>query len=356
MKQNSCIKKSLLWDITRRCNLSCIHCYNSGGIFTLQELNVTSDYKNIVDRIAQIGINHIHLLGGEPLLVKGLEDLLSYASSKNIVSSINTNGTLLSEKMIYKLIELNVSQLTISLDGATELTNDSVRGIGNYKQVTENIRQTMSAIEQAESSMLVQVATVVTKQNVSTIHRMPMILQEIGVKHLDVLKLYEYGNAVNNENILYVNDEEYLNALGKLLVECYRNQIFAQFDCKPKVLELLNLRYGFSTNYEVVDFAGCSAGKRILFMDNKGYIFPCGPYSHEVSNPEVITNIFDDNYIEQIAKMEKCICERIYKFSSPVRPTCLKCRFSDWCNGCAICYKSHENLCETAIQLFQSKL
>ena len=354
MEQSSCIKKSLLWDITRQCNLNCIHCYNSGGLFTAQELNIASDYKTIIDRIAQAGINHIHLLGGEPLLVKGLEELLSYASSRNILVSINTNGTLLSKEMTYKLIELGVSQLTISLDGATELTNDFVRGTGSYKQVTENIRQTMSAIEQTGSTMLVQVATVVTKQNVSTIHRMPRVLQEIGVKYLDVLKLYECGNAVDNGGLLHVSNEEYLNALGKMLVECYRNQIFAQFDCKPKVLELLNLRYGFSPNYDVVEFAGCSAGKRILFMDNNGYIFPCGPYSHEVSNPEFTTNIFDDNYIEQIVKMEKCVRERIHRFSSTLRPICLKCKFFDWCNGCAICYQGHEDLCETALRLFST--
>lgn len=123
MKQENYIKKSLLWDITCRCNLSCIHCYNSGGISNEQELEIAPNYKAIIDRVVQAGFNHIHLLGGEPLLVNGLLDLLYYANKKGILISINTNGTLLTKKIINELIESNVLQLTFSLDGATESSN-----------------------------------------------------------------------------------------------------------------------------------------------------------------------------------------------------------------------------------------
>lgn len=352
MKQENYIKKSLLWDITRRCNLSCIHCYNSGGISTEQEPEIVSNYKAIIDRMVQAGINHIHLLGGEPLLVKELPDLLHYASIKGVLISINTNGTLLTKNLINELIESNVSQLTISLDGATEPTNDAIRGNGSYKRVTENIRQTISCIEQAKSTMLVQVATVVTKQNISTIHKLPKLLRNMGVKYLDVLKLYECGNAVYNESSLQLKSEEYLAALCKLLVESYRNQIFAQFDCKPKVLELLNLRYGFKPDYNIAQFASCNAGKRILFMDYKGDIYPCGPFAYEVVNTELTTNIFDKDCIEQLPKIEESIHDRIHKFSSLQSSVCSNCQFNECCSGCAICYKGHDELCKTALRLY----
>lgn len=352
MEQGNYIKKSLLWDITRRCNLNCIHCYNSGSISTEQELEITQNYKVIIDRVVQAGINHIHLLGGEPLMVKGLLDLLHYAGTRNVLISINTNGTLLTKNLINELIEANVSQLTISLDGATESTNDSIRGNGSYKRVTENIKQTISCIEQAKSSMLVQVATVITKQNILTIHKLPKLLRDMGVKYLDVLKLYECGNAVNNESSLQLKNKEYLAALGKLLVESYRNQIFIQIDCKPKVLELLNLRYGFQPDYNISEFARCNAGKRILFMDYKGDIYPCGPFAHEVVNTELTTNILNKNYIEQLQKIEKGINDRINNFYPLPSHVCINCQFNQCCSGCAICYKNHAELCETALQIY----
>ena len=57
MKQENYIKKSLLWDITRRCNLSCIHCYNSGGISTEQELEIAAQTP---------GCNQSRRLGADP--------------------------------------------------------------------------------------------------------------------------------------------------------------------------------------------------------------------------------------------------------------------------------------------------
>lgn len=355
MGRGNYIKKSLLWDITRRCNLGCIHCYNSGGIFTERELEIVPNYKAIIDKLVQAGFNHIHLLGGEPLLVKGLLDLLHFASIKGVLTSINTNGTLLAKKTINELIESNVSQLTISLDGATESTNDAIRGSGSYKRVTENIRQTISCIEQAKSTMLVQVATVVTKQNISTIHKLPKVLRDMGVKYLDVLKLYECGNAVYNESFLQLKSEEYLAALCKLLVESYRNQIFAQFDCKPKVLELLNLRYGFQPEYNISKFASCNAGKRIFFMDYKGDIYPCGPVAHKVVNTELTTNIFDKDCIERLRKIEEGIRDRINQFSALTSHVCSNCQFNECCSGCAICYKGHDELCEMALRLYSVK-
>lgn len=353
MEEESYIKKSILWDITRMCNLNCTHCYNSGGKWDKQEIDIISYHKMIVDKIIRAGFNHIHLLGGEPLMVKGLFDLLYYAYKKNVVVSINTNGTLLKKEIIDELIKLRVSQLTISVDGSSELTNDSIRGIGNYKKVTENIKQTISCIEQVNSKMLIQVAAVITKQNISTIHRLPEILQNIGVKYLNILKLYECGNAANNEKYLKVKNEEYLEALCKLRIESYRKKIYTQFDCKPKVLELINLKYGFpcEKNFE---FASCNAGKKIFFMDYKGDIYPCGPFSQEVLDNELCTSIFEENYLKNLLNIEKGINKRIEQFCVELDPICSNCQYNKCCGGCAICNKRYYELCETAIHLYSS--
>lgn len=346
------IKKSLLWDITRRCNLNCIHCYNSGSIDSVQELEVESNYKTIINRAIEVGINHIHLLGGEPLLSRGLWDLLQYAKMCNVLISINTNGTLLTEDLINQLIAMQVYQLTISLDGTNSITNDEIRGVGSFERVIENIKRTTSCIEQSSSSMIVQVATVITRKNLLTIHRLPKLLKEIGVKYLDVLKLYKCGNATNNEAALYVTNEEYLNSIVKIMIESYRNQIYTQFDCKPKVLETINQRLGFQIDNSNLEYASCSAGKRFIFMDHKGNIYPCGPYAHEFSNTKLATSFFDDNYMEALKIIEKEIAERIKSNSNKMKSVCVNCHYKEICSGCAICYKNHEEMCAIADKIY----
>jgi len=79
------IYKSLLWDITRQCNLNCIHCYNSGNVADIESLDVKANHIKILDTVIGLKVNHIHLLGGEPLLADGLYDLIEYANLKKYI-------------------------------------------------------------------------------------------------------------------------------------------------------------------------------------------------------------------------------------------------------------------------------
>ena len=356
MKQKDSISKSLLWDITRRCNLNCTHCYNSGNIATVKILDIRNNYEIILDAIKNLDINHIHLLGGEPLLVNGLYELIEYANFKEIHISINTNGTLLTTAVMERLIELKVSQITVSLDGAVEQDNDLIRGDGIFNLVTENIKQANNIIKQNQFNMTFQIATVITRQNIQLIHKMPRTLKAIGVKYFDVLKLYECGNASLNEKTLQVNLEEYIEALRKLLLESYRNEIFIQIDCKPKVLELLGNRFGFKVGLDS-DFNKCSAAKKILYMDCSGNIFPCGPIAHSIKDmalgDKLTVNIFDENFSERISAFEGIIQNNLHSNTS-LCGICVDCRFASKCSGCAICYNEYDKLCEVACSLLSS--
>lgn len=356
MKQKDSISKSLLWDITRRCNLNCTHCYNSGNIAADKNLDIRNDYKIILDAIKNLDINHVHLLGGEPLMVNGLYELIEYANCKEIQTSINTNGTLLTTAVMERLIELKVSQITVSLDGAVEQDNDLIRGNGTFNLVTENVKQAVNIIRQTQSNMIFQIATVITKQNIQSIHKMPRTLKSIGVKYLDVLKLYECGNASLNEKTLQINHEEYIEALRKLLLESYRNEIFIQIDCKPKVLELLGNRFGFKVGLNS-DFNKCSAAKKIFYMDYSGNIFPCGPVAHAIKDmalgDKLTANIFDEKLLERTLAFESIIQNNLYSNAS-LCGMCADCHFASQCSGCAICYNDYDKLCEVACSLLSS--
>jgi radical SAM protein with 4Fe4S-binding SPASM domain len=348
MKGNKEINKSLLWDITRDCNLKCTHCYNSNNnSCTKAPLKIKTDYKRVIDNTKALGIDHIHLLGGEPLLAEGLFDLITYAENERLQITINTNGTLLTSIAINKFIISHVSQITISLDGATEEDNDSIRGSGAFNLTMTNIQNVINAIHFVNTNMIVQVATVITKQNIKHIHKLPHILKHLGVKHLSILKLYECGNASRNKTILYVDHEEYLKALKKLLIESLRNGIFIQVDCKPNVLEVLSHKYGIPVSPSSA-FIGCCAAEKILFMDPSGDIYPCGPfaYSTDTDKNEVRVNIFDNNYVYRVTLFKNFIRQKA-KANTLSSNICTSCKFIADCTGCALCYNDYDKLCET---------
>lgn len=129
------IKKinTLLLDVTYNCNFRCKHCYNSKNLSEDSDLNVNK----IKSIIKKFNIDHLHLLGGEPLLHKNINRLID--ENKDVYFSINTNGSLIKKFIEKGYFRDNIKEWVISIDGFSQITNDSVRGSGTFDIVEENL-------------------------------------------------------------------------------------------------------------------------------------------------------------------------------------------------------------------------
>ncbi|HEY9245895.1 MAG TPA: 12,18-didecarboxysiroheme deacetylase [Candidatus Methanoperedens sp.] len=121
-------KPVVVWNMGRRCNLRCVHCYaQSKDIEYTNELS-TQQGKELIDDLASFGAPVILFSGGEPLMRPDLPELAQYARSKGMRAVISTNGTLIDKKMAKVLREIGLSYVGVSLDGMRE-TNDRFRGV-----------------------------------------------------------------------------------------------------------------------------------------------------------------------------------------------------------------------------------
>lgn len=348
---NQTITKSILWDATWKCNLRCAHCYNVDYLADQKSLNIEDNYQKIIDRLKELQFNHIHLLGGEPLCEESIFNLIEYAASKDIIITINTNGTLLTEQTINRLIDTGVKQITVSLDGAVAEDNDTIRGKGVFERVVGNLSMATALIEEQKSQMIIQVATVLTGQNFANIHRMPKLLAGLNIRYLDILKLYECGNAITNGEKLVLTSKEYIEAIGKILIEAYRNGVYLQIDCRPKVLEYINARYGFNVSLDS-DYNRCAAGRKMFYMDQVCDLFPCGPIANRIKRNELKEkmkiSLFDEDADEKMRFFGTWACTK----ASTVNAFCKECKHVLKCSGCALCIGGEESLCKEAVKLF----
>lgn len=99
--------------ITRRCNLDCRYCCVKDN--SKKELN-TEEFKRIIDRLHYLGCRFVSFFGGEPTLRKDLCELISYASKKNMITMLSTNGTLIDRKMMEDLGKSRIDMINISVD------------------------------------------------------------------------------------------------------------------------------------------------------------------------------------------------------------------------------------------------
>jgi len=136
---------SVYIEITERCNLSCLHCYNKSGgkkdgyiPFSMIEELVLSFKQNGVQPV-------LSLSGGEPLCHPDIKRILNYMREQKYPFRIVTNGVLAEEYLLPIISEDPMSfQVQLSLDGATANTNDRIRGDGHFHKAVNFMRKSNS--------------------------------------------------------------------------------------------------------------------------------------------------------------------------------------------------------------------
>jgi Fe-coproporphyrin III synthase len=138
-------KPVIAWNVTRRCNLHCAHCYTDSFDRQYEGELSTAEAKGVIDDLADFGVPVILFSGGEPLLRPDLPELVERAQSREIRSVISTNGTLLIHGVAEELKDLGVSYVGVSIDGPQPV-HDRFRGmVGAFNEAIQGIRNCQDA-------------------------------------------------------------------------------------------------------------------------------------------------------------------------------------------------------------------
>jgi radical SAM protein with 4Fe4S-binding SPASM domain len=120
-------KPVVVWNVGRRCNLHCVHCYSDSSNREYTGELSTDEGRALLDDLAGFGIPALLLSGGEPLLRPDIFELIEHARTVGIRVTLSTNGTLITPEVARRINDLGVSYVGISLDGIGK-TNDMFRG------------------------------------------------------------------------------------------------------------------------------------------------------------------------------------------------------------------------------------
>ena len=115
----------LVWALTNACNIRCIHCCAAPARRSSNELS-HDEILSQIDVLARDGLLDLALSGGEPLLVKRLENIVERAANSGITAGMGTNGWALTKKRAKSLASAGISRIQVSLDGLSA-THDIIR-------------------------------------------------------------------------------------------------------------------------------------------------------------------------------------------------------------------------------------
>jgi Fe-coproporphyrin III synthase len=135
----------IVWNMTRRCNLRCIHCYSSSQNIDYPDELTTEEARTMIRDLAAFGAPVLLFSGGEPLMRKDLPDLAQYAVDQGMRAVISTNGTLITKGKAALFRKIGLSYVGISLDG-TRATHDFFRGVsGAFDQALKGLHNCQEA-------------------------------------------------------------------------------------------------------------------------------------------------------------------------------------------------------------------
>jgi len=153
----------VVWNITRLCNLKCVHCYNDSGSDKTCNDVTTEEAKAVLDDLADFGVPSVLFSGGEPLMRHDLFELMEYAAGCGLRTVISTNGTLITADAAAEIKQVGVSYVGISLDGIGPI-NDKFRGVdGAFDRAVKGIKNCMKV------GIRVGLRLTLTKRNVEDI-------------------------------------------------------------------------------------------------------------------------------------------------------------------------------------------
>ena len=121
----------LTWELTYACNLACVHCLSSSGRRDPHELS-TEECKAVIDEFERMQIFYVNIGGGEPTIRGDFWELVEYATDHHVGVKFSTNGSRITDEVAVRLAASDYVDVQISLDGATAVINDAVRGAGSY--------------------------------------------------------------------------------------------------------------------------------------------------------------------------------------------------------------------------------
>ncbi|MCX6909573.1 MAG: radical SAM protein [Verrucomicrobia bacterium] len=166
----------VVWNITRTCNLRCVHCYSDSHAQKYPGELTGEQARAVIDDVAGFRVPALLFSGGEPLVRPDLPDLMRYARSKQLRLTLSTNGTLIDEATARILHEIGLSYVGISLDGIGE-TNDQFRGVkGAFDAAVRAMRNCR------EVGQKVGLRLTLTKRNCTDLHKIFDFIEAEGIQ------------------------------------------------------------------------------------------------------------------------------------------------------------------------------
>ena len=323
----------VVWNITRRCNLRCVHCYAHARSTPTDDELSTDAGMHLIEDLARFGVPVLLFSGGEPLARPDLPELAAYAVKKGMRAVISTNGTLITHPMAQTLKRIGLSYVGISLDGLEEI-NDRFRGLdGAFQKALSGINNCK------EAGIKVGLRFTINKANVVEIPKIFKLIEEMDIPRVCFYHLVYSGRGSKliQEDLSHAETRQAVNLIIDLTKELHdkgkpKEVLTVDNHADGPLLFLRLLKENPPRAKEVLELLKMNKG------NNSGIGIGCISWNGEVHPDQFwrhysFGNVKDRPFSEIWTDTSDPLMKKLKEKKKHVKGRCADCRWLDVCAG-----------------------
>ncbi|MGH7576306.1 MAG: radical SAM protein [Longimicrobiales bacterium] len=306
------------WNLTRRCNLSCAHCYISAGSWQSAAAEMpTGEVLRIADEIFGLVTAPMFILsGGEPLLRDDLETIAERATARGATVVVGTNGTRLTHARIRSMKQAGVTGVAVSVDSLEPRYHD------RFRHGDGALEDTLAAIDRLrENELDFVVQTTLTRGNRAELPRLVEWAAASGAVSFNLYFLVATGRGAHMPGLTPAENEGVLEELADLERE-HRGRMLVRSKCQPQLMRHVHRADSESTlmNYGT----RCPCGAQYCRITPEGKLTPC-PYMPVVAADLRVTSFAEAWRASPVFRQLR---------SGQPGGKCGRCEYRELCGGC----------------------
>lgn len=321
--------KWIAWEITRKCNLKCIHCRSSSKIAVKGHPDFsTEEAFRIIDDITSFAKPVIVLSGGEPLIRRDVFEIAKYGKDKGLRMCLATNGTLVTDDVCDKIKASGIKMVSLSLDGSTEDIHDDFR---NQRGAFAGTINAAGLFKKHGIEFIINSSF--TKRNQEEIPKVYNLAKELGATAWYMFMIVPTGRGEDLMNEL-ISKDDYEEVLEwHYQMEKDEKDMLVRPTCAPhyyRVVLQKSKEEGTKFERRTLKFStggakGCIAGQLIALIDVDGNVLPCSYF------PKPAGNIRKESFKEIWGNSD--LFKELRDFKK-YKGKCGSCEYITVCGGC----------------------
>ena len=321
--------KWIAWEVTRRCNLKCVHCRSSSEAVVKGHPDFSKEQAfKVLDDIPSYAKPVIVLSGGEPLMRKDVFEIAKYGTEKGLRMCMASNGVLVTDEKCEKMKESGIRIVSLSLDGSSEEVHDDFRSQKGAFQGTLRAAELFR-----KHGMEFIVNSSFTKRNQEEIPKVYKLAKKLGATAWYMFMIVPTGRGEDIMSEL-ISKEEYEEILDwHYDMEKDEKDMLVRPTCAPHYYRVVLQRAKKdgekfekrSLKFSTGGAKGCIAGQLICLIDVDGNVLPCSYF------PRSAGNVFKQPFKEIWEESELFRDMRDFK---SYKGRCGSCEYITVCGGC----------------------